>query len=105
MTIMQLGLPLANNPALNGNLFVQFNITFPTSLDDSQVDLCRQALIGQKPEDVVKMGDEEEHEMVPFDKTHVNKNSKKKRGEAYDEDDDDDYMGGGQGRQVRCANQ
>lgn len=50
------------------------------------------------------MGDEEEHEMVPFDKTHVNKNSKKKRGEAYDQDeDDDDYMGGG--KQVRCANQ
>lgn len=77
-----MGLPLANNPALNGNLFVYFNIIFPDSLDDKSVDLCRQALVSQKPPVVKKMEDNEEHEMIPFEKSQINKNSKKKRGEA-----------------------
>lgn len=66
------------------------------------MELLQQGLSAQKPK-AIKMGDEEEHDMVDFDKSQINSNKKRRKNEAYDEDDEDEYMG--QGRQVRCANQ
>jgi len=74
-------LPLFNNPAINGNLFIYFEIEFPNRLNQEEVSLIQQALKTFKPKDVKLSENAEKHVLVPFDLSHVNKNEKKK-GEA-----------------------
>jgi len=99
-----MGLPLFNNPAVQGNLFVHFEIDFPKDLKPEQIEQAKLMLSSQKPKALSGTYTKENtHDTVPFEKNHVNENKKERR-EAYD-DDDDEQGGGGRGQQVRCENQ
>lgn len=102
-TLIYMGLPLFNNPALNGNLFVHFEIEFPKTLSTEQITKVQDVLSAQKPQKLPDLGVENTHECIPFSKKHINEN-KRERNEAYDEDDGEEGgMGGGQ--KVQCATQ
>lgn len=97
-----MGLPLFNNPALQGNLFIHFEIEFPKNLTEDQLSQIAVILSAQKPKELKSISAENTHECIPFEKSHVNEN-KKERNEAYDDDDEEGgHMGGGQ--QVKCQN-
>lgn len=80
-TVIYMGLPLHSNPAINGNMFVHFEIEFPSKLDDAQIASIQQALAAQKPKPVKDLGLEFTHECIPFNKSHINEN-KRDRNEA-----------------------
>jgi DnaJ-class molecular chaperone len=44
-----MGLPLLNNPAVQGNLFIHFEIEFPKELNSEQSKLVMELLSAQKP--------------------------------------------------------
>jgi len=104
-TVVYMGLPLFNNPALNGNLFVHFEIDFPKKLSADQLESIQKVLSFQKPKSIENLGLEYTHECVPFNKSHINEN-KKERNEAYNDDEgqeNDGFVEGGQ--RVKCQNQ
>lgn len=51
-TILMMGLPLFNNPALHGNLFISFEIEFPKKMDESQLEQLGQVLKTQIPKKI-----------------------------------------------------
>jgi DnaJ family protein A protein 2 len=52
-TIMYMGLPIFNNPAVNGNLFIHFEIEFPNKLNDDQL-VQFQSILKDKPKELSK---------------------------------------------------
>jgi len=80
-TVVYMGLPLFTNCALNGNLFVHFEIEFPKSLNQEQSLSLAKILASMKPSPLKDIGIENTHECIPFEKSHVNEN-KKDRNEA-----------------------
>jgi len=105
-TILMMGLPLFNNPALHGNLFIHFEIEFPKTLNEQQLSKISEVLSSQRPKEITTNFDKEHsHECIPFDKSHINENTRQNK-QAYDEDDDEDaYGGGGRGQRVNCQTQ
>lgn len=79
---MYMGLPLMNNPAVQGNLFIHFEIEFPKELNEAQRGMTAELLSAQKPKAVTATYEpQNSHECVQFEKSHVNEN-KKVRNEA-----------------------
>jgi len=98
-----MGLPLMNNPAVQGNLFIHFEIEFPKEVNEAQAKQFNEILSAQKPKAITATFQaENSHECINFEKAHINEN-KKTRNEAYDDDEEGEGQGGRQ--QVRCENQ
>lgn len=99
-----MGLPLFSNQAVQGNLFIHFEIEFPKTLSEQQISQFETLLAFQKPKKSTEViGKENTHECIPFNKAHINEN-RKDRKEAYDSGEDEEgNMGGGQ--RVQCATQ
>jgi len=47
-----MGLPLVNNPAIQGNMFMHFEIEFPKELNENQQKLVMELLSAQKPKEI-----------------------------------------------------
>jgi len=73
-----MGLPLFTNCAINGNLFIHFEIDFPKSMNSEQAKEIEKILITQKPTKLKDLGIENTHECVPFEKSHLNENTKER---------------------------
>jgi len=73
-----MGLPLFTNCAINGNLFIHFEIEFPKSLTVDQANEIEKVLIVQKPKPLKDLGIENTHVCVPFEKSHLNENTKER---------------------------
>jgi len=75
-----MGLPLFNNPAVQGNLFIHFDIEFPKELNNDQIEQFKKILDFQKPKALTnKFIAENSHECIPFEKSHVNENKKERK--------------------------
>jgi len=95
-TIMYMGLPLMNNPAVQGNLFLHFEIEFPKEVNEAQAKQFNEILSAQKPKAITATFEaQNSHECIMFEKSHINEN-KKTRNEAYDDDDGEEGQGGRQ---------
>ncbi|KNC52609.1 DnaJ protein [Thecamonas trahens ATCC 50062] len=89
------GMPRNKNPALRGNLFIEFSVTFPDVLPVEVVDQLRQILPEATRPKAANPNAEEVHLTVK----HVEGQSR----QAYDEDEHGHGGGGGGG--VQCAQQ
>lgn len=102
-TVIYMGLPIFTNPALNGNLFIHFEIEFPKSLSTQQIEQVQVTLSATKPKPCGQFTLENTHECIQFDKKHINENTNAKSDNVYNSDEE---QGGGQqgGEKVQCQN-
>ena len=101
-SIEQEGMPTWKRPFEKGTLVIQFKIIFPEegSLSASALEQIRSLLPGD-PNKPMLTGDEEEANLHNFDIASFGAESGAGRS-AYDDDEEGE---GGDGQQVRCANQ
>mmetsp|Transcript_159 Transcript_159/g.482 ORF Transcript_159/g.482 Transcript_159/m.482 type:complete len:505 (+) Transcript_159:157-1671(+) len=101
MAVKGEGLPRLRSPFENGNLFIKFNIEFPTSIKASDLPAL-QKLLGP-PKSVAKNvdGDDEVETVMltPIDPVMSYKEY------VPPEEEDDEEGGGGAGQRVQCAQQ
>jgi DnaJ-class molecular chaperone len=98
MTIEEKGLPFHKNSYKFGNLFVLFNVKFPTSLDDGQLDQVKNLLSAQKKKGVDEdMDCEEVVELKEYNEDHKNTHAQggNKAYNSDGEEDEDPRMQGG----------
>jgi len=101
------GMPIENHPFDKGNLYVQFNVTFPDSLTPTQVTAIKKVLpTGPAENGAMQLDDAEDVHMRAVNDFEAELKRRREfqrqhQTSAYDESDDED---GGPGR-VQCAQQ
>lgn len=105
MCVEDEGMPYEGNPYTKGNLFIAFDVKFPTdgTLTPQQMQVLESVLPPrpEQPED-----DDDELELCTLtevDKSQFGKSGASSGRNAYDDDDDDEM--GGDGQRVQCAQQ
>jgi len=93
------GMPTYKRPFDKGNLIIEFDIEFPTSLNNTQMDDLTKILPVSKK---LKFGEEVEECTLSDVPSKTNQNSTRS-GNVYDSDSDDDRQQQGPG--VQCAQQ
>lgn len=105
-TVEECGMPFYEAPNRFGNLFIEFNIIFPKSIDDNQASELKK-LLGPYSMDVeVDKSIKETYTMTEFDENDQNTNptgGSSKSGKRYDGDDEEDDEDGP--RRTRCEAQ
>lgn len=102
------GMPVHGRPMVRGNLYIHFDVEFPTMLNEVQREALTKVLGSPpaQPSDHM-VEDEVEVRMSKVDEIQDELKSRarygKESGAAYDSDDSDDEFPRGQ--RVRCANQ
>jgi len=104
-TVKELGMPFYERNYANGNLYLNFTIVFPTSLDKGQMEMIGKVLVSQKPKQVEDL--KEKYTVSDFvaseeNTHHAGGKKEHRRGEDGEEDEEE---GGHGGQQARCANQ
>jgi len=104
-TVKDLGMPFYERNYNNGNLYINFNIIFPTSLDKTQIEQINKVLINQKPKPNFE-GIKEQYYVCDFNISdenthHAGGKKENRRDEAGDDEDDES----GHTQQARCAHQ
>jgi len=96
------GMPVVSRPYEHGNLYIKFNVKFPTKLDKTQLETLRACLPDFVPAPV-PTADMETVTLAEFDEAgSKHQDSYKSQGNAYDESDEEEgHRGGG----VQCAQQ
>ena len=101
-TVKELGMPFFNSPVRNGNLYIDFQIQFPSKLDEQQTKKITEILKNDKlhtKTDFPKNA--EEYFLQDFNKSQENTNHKGGRNEDYE----DEESGEGTHQTVQCAQQ
>ena len=103
-TVKELGMPFFNSPYRFGNLYMNFNIIFPKSLDDEQ----KKELKNLFPSSNMEIEDEskitEKYKLTDYVKADENTfETGGNRKQSDDENDDSNHHGGTQN--VRCESQ
>jgi DnaJ family protein A protein 2 len=103
-TVKELGMPFFNSPYRFGNLYMNFNIVFPKSLDDEQ----KKELKNLFPSSQMEIEDEskitEKYKLTDYVKADENTfETGGNRKQSDDENDDSNHHGGTQN--VRCESQ
>mmetsp|Transcript_7506 Transcript_7506/g.11055 ORF Transcript_7506/g.11055 Transcript_7506/m.11055 type:complete len:418 (-) Transcript_7506:23-1276(-) len=97
-TVEELGMPLMRTPFKYGNLFIYFEIEFPSPGTFGVNDLeCLRKVLPGEPTSTVG----EEFVAVDYDKSHVTENSTRIHSDYADQEEDEDEMMGGQ--RVQCS--
>ena len=94
------GLPRLRSPIDHGNLFIQFNIEFPDSIDASLAPQLLKLL--NPPKHVVKSSESEVDDVLELEDEDPVRSFKEYTPPEADDDDDE---GGGGGQRVQCAQQ
>jgi len=96
------GMPVVSRPYEHGNLYIKFNVKFPTKLDKTQLETLRACLPDFVPAPI-PTADMETVTLAEFDEAgSKQQDSYKTQGNAYDESDEEEgHRGGG----VQCAQQ
>jgi len=95
------GMPVMSRPYEHGNLYIKFNVKFPTKLDKTQLETLRACLPDFVPAPLLT-ADMETVTLAEFDEASSKQDSYKGQGNAYDESDEEEgHQGGG----VQCAQQ
>lgn len=99
------GMPRYRNPFEKGNLYINFNITFPQNNFASEEQLRElESLLPPRPRVEIPTGEDvEEVNLVDFDSSRGFGGPSSSRNEAYAEDDDDEGHGGNP--RMKCAQQ
>ncbi|XP_013389051.1 dnaJ homolog subfamily A member 2 isoform X2 [Lingula anatina] len=97
------GMPHHRNPFEKGNLYIKFEITFPTNgfLKGDELKKLEKLLPARPPFHAPTGEHVEEVDLVEYDASKMG--GAGRRGEAYESDDDDE--GGHGGPRVQCAHQ
>jgi len=105
MCVEDEGMPYEGNPYTKGNLFIAFEIKFPTngSLTPQQMQVL-QSVLPPKPDQPEDDDDELELcTLTEVDKSQFGTSGASSGRSAYDDDDDEEM--GGDGQRVQCAQQ
>lgn len=102
-TIHELGMPFFESPFRFGNLYINFNIIFPDSLTDKEVELVTDALAVQKSKSEPVTKFQESYTVSNFKLEDENTHCQGGKKEAY-KDQEDEEEGEQQGG-VRCQQQ
>lgn len=101
------GMPLLDNSFICGNLYILFDIVFPTSLTDAQKTQLTACLPAPAPSAPIDEDDAKyELHVLSQEDPKVQQSSGTGRGntQAFDEDEEHGHYGGG-GQRVECAQQ
>lgn len=95
------GMPVHGSPFQKGNLYINFEVEFPESLDAAQCTALKSVL--GAPTDIIE--DSEEHEPVQIRDVNIEQELRARRdfGRSYNQDDSDDEDPRGQ--RVQCQQQ
>lgn len=93
MTCEGLGMPFHKTPYKFGNLFINFKIKFPESLEDGQVSAVKEVLSGQKKEQNGLNDAAETVELIKFEEYHKHVNATGEDDPHEQEEDDDEGHG------------
>uniref|UniRef100_A0A7S1CKG2 J domain-containing protein n=1 Tax=Bicosoecida sp. CB-2014 TaxID=1486930 RepID=A0A7S1CKG2_9STRA len=108
LAVPQGGMPQYGSPYSRGNLYVKFEVEFPTSFDAAAIEALRKALPDPAPhEDDPEVDEDTEVEHVHVREVDVEAERMRRqrlREEHRDAYEEDDEAGGG-ARGVQCANQ
>lgn len=106
MTCEGLGMPFHKTPYKFGNLFINFKVKFPESMDEAQMTQIQQILAEQSKSATEKAeiaGVEEQVFLQKFDESQKNTHAQGgTRGNDSDEEEDEDGHGG---QRVGCQAQ
>ena len=96
------GMPVHGSPFQKGNLYVQFNVSFPESLSPADCEKLASLL----PSTAAMVDDDEDHEPVSFRPIDIEKELRSRRDfgkshAAYDSEDEDERGG----QRVQCHQQ
>lgn len=104
-------MPFFDSPYRFGNLYMNFNIVFPTNLDEKQKESLKKLFPGADCE-VKTEGITEKYPLKDYteedDNTYATGGKKKRKnsmGQTGGDDDDDEGEGRQGARGVQCANQ
>lgn len=105
MTCQELGMPFFEQPYRYGNLFIDFNFKFPSTVDNNQKEMLFKAFPNLIPKQLnVKC--EENYTLTEYKKEHENTHhAGGKKDNRADEDDDEESGHHGGARNVQCQNQ
>lgn len=107
-TVEECGMPFFEAPNRFGNLFIEFNIKFPKSIDDSQASQLKTLFASSTMDVEIDKSIKETYSMTEFNESEQNTNPtggssrRTNRNRDYDDDDDDDD---GRPRGTRCEAQ
>ena len=104
-TVHECGMPFFESPYRFGNLYINFNIVFPSSLDEEQMKGLKELFPSADMEIEEDKTIKEKYTMTEYNESEENTyetGGRKPRRNSGDEDDDE-TAGGRQ--QVRCENQ
>jgi DnaJ family protein A protein 2 len=94
------GMPMHGNPFVKGNLIIQFDVEFPSTIDSATAKQLKTLLPGDSSS-AFETEDMEPCTLREFNAAAAQQEYESNKS-AYDSDDEDDERGGG-GRGVQCA--
>ena len=105
-TVKECGMPFFNRPYKYGNLYIDFQIDFPSKLSEEQIEKITKILKNDRAPEIKNIPkDIEKYPMTDYNPKDENTSYKGgKEGDHRDEDDEDED-GGGYHKTVNCANQ
>jgi DnaJ family protein A protein 2 len=106
-TVPDCGMPFFDRPYKCGNLYINFNIVFPTKLDKAQKESFAQLFKASIQEEVKEKYDET-YNMTDYNESDTNTHhagGKKEHKRGDEEEDEDEENMGGRRNVHRCANQ
>ncbi|XP_065331662.1 dnaJ homolog subfamily A member 2-like [Cloeon dipterum] len=100
--IKEEGMPQYKNPFEKGNLYIKFDVTFPSNnfADEDKLKLL-ETLLPERPPEVIPSGEAEEVVLMDYDPFEKSERGNRST-EAYDDDDDEGHAGPGG---IQCAHQ